>query len=167
MPAYFDDQKRTWFAKFYYKDFTGKRKQKMKRGFARKTDALQYEREFLLHLSGSSDVTFHTLRESYIDYKRTRVKASTLRNLEYCLTGQIAPYFDEKAIRDISPADVLSWQNELINSNRKETTINKINSRLVDVFNYAVKYFGLPANPCIETIGTQKRDADNIDFWTL
>lgn len=62
---------------------------------------------------------------------------------------------------------MLSWQNELINSNRKETTINKINSRLVDVFNYAVKYFGLPANPCIETIGTQKRDADNIDFWTL
>lgn len=167
MPAYFDDQKRTWFTKFYYKDFTGKRKQKMKRGFVRKADALQYEREFLLRLAGSSDVTFNTLRESYIDYKRTRVKASTLRNLEYCLTGQIAPYFDEKAIRDISPADVLSWQNELINSDRKETTINKINSRLVDVFNYAVKYFGLPANPCIETIGTQKRNADNIDFWTL
>ena len=73
-----------------------KRKQKMKRGFARKADALQYEREFLLRLSGSSDVTFNTLRESYIDYKRTRVKASTLRNLEYCLTGQIAPYFDER-----------------------------------------------------------------------
>ncbi|MFR5451148.1 MAG: hypothetical protein ACLTIG_07180 [Roseburia hominis] len=35
------------------------------------------------------------------------------------------------------------------------------------MFNYAVKYFGLPVNPCIETIGTQKRDADNIDFWTL
>ena len=90
MPAYYDDQKRSWYAKFYYKDFTGKRKQKMKRGFVRKADALQYEREFLLRLSGSSDVTFSTLRESYIDYKRTRVKASTLRNLEYCLTVQIA-----------------------------------------------------------------------------
>ena len=167
MPAYYDDLKKTWYTKFYYKDFTGKRKQKMKRGFVRKTDALQYEREFLLRLSGSSDVTFNTLRKSYIDYKRTRVKASTLRNLEYCLTGQIAPYFDNKQIRDISPADVLSWQNELINSNRKETTINKINSRLMDVFNYAMKYFGLPSNPCIETIGRQKRDAQSIDFWTL
>lgn len=167
MPAYYDEQKRTWYAKFYYKDFTGKRKQKMKRGFVRKSDALAYEREFLLRLSGSSDVTFKTLRESYIEYKQRRVKASTLRNLEYCLTGQIAPYFDEKAIRDISPADVLSWQNGLIESDRKETTINKINSRLIDVFNYAVKYFGLPSNPCIETIGKQKRDADSVDFWTL
>lgn len=52
MPAYYDDQKRSWYAKFYYKDFTGKRKQKMKRGFVRKADALQYEREFLLRLSG-------------------------------------------------------------------------------------------------------------------
>lgn len=167
MPAYFDEKKRTWYTKFYYKDFTGKRKQKMKRGFSRKTDALTYEREFLLRLSGSADVTFKTLREAYVEYKQHRVKASTLRNLEYCLTGQIAPYFDDKQIRDISPTDVLSWQNELINSGRKETTINKINSRLIDVFNYAVKYFGLPSNPCIENIGKQKRDSDSIDFWTL
>lgn len=167
MPAYYDEQRKSWYCKFYYKDYTGARKQKCKRGFARKTDAAAYEREFLLRLSGSADVTFKMLRESYIDYKRTRVKASTLRNLEYCLTGQIAPYFDNKAIRDISPADVLAWQNGLINSGRKETTINKINSRLVDVFNYAVKYFGLPKNPCIESIGKQKRDADSIDFWTL
>lgn len=167
MPAYYDEKRRTWYCKFYYKDYTGQRKQKCKRGFARKTDAAAYERDFLLRLSGSSDVTFKTLRQSYIDYKRTRVKASTLRNLEYCLTGQIAPYFDNKAIRDISPADVLSWQNELINSNRKETTINRINSRLADVFNYGVKYFGLPKNPCIESIGRQKRDAESIDFWTM
>lgn len=167
MPAYYDEKRRSWYCKFYYKDHLGQRKQKCKRGFARKTDAAAYERDFLLRLSGSADVTFKTLRESYIDYKRTRVKASTLRNLEYCLTGQIAPYFDNKAIRDISPADVLTWQNELINSDRKETTINKINSRLVDVFNYAVKYFGLPKNPCIESVGKQKRDADSIDFWTL
>ncbi len=167
MPVYKDEKRNTWYCKFYYKDYTGTRKQKCKRGFARKSDAAAYERDFLLRLSGSADVTFKTLRESYIDYKRTRVKASTLRNLEYCLTGQIAPYFDNKSIRDISPADVLSWQNELIKSNRKETTINKINSRLVDVFNYAVKYFGLPKNPCIENIGKQKRDADSIDFWTL
>ena len=39
--------------------------------------------------------------------------------------------------------------------------------RLVDVFNYAVKYFGLPKNPCIENIGRQKRNSENIDFWTL
>lgn len=167
MPAYYDEQRKTWYCKFYYKDYTGRRKQKCKRGFVRKTDAAAYERDFLLRLSGSADVTFKTLRESYIEYKRARIKASTLRNLEYCLTGQIAPYFDDKPIRDITPGDVLAWQNDMISSHRKETTINKINSHLRDIFNYAVKYFGLSKNPCIENIGRQKRDADSIDFWTL
>lgn len=167
MPSYLDEKRKTWYCKFYYKDYTGLRKQKCKRGFLRKSDAQAYEREFLLQLSGSADITFKTLRESYIEYKRTRVKASTLRNLEYCLTGQIAPYFDNKSIQDISSSNVLSWQNELINSGRKETTINKINSRLMDVFNYAVKYYGLQKNPCMEGIGRQKRNAEDIDFWTL
>lgn len=167
MPAYYDEQRKTWYCKFYYKDYTGQRKQKCKRGFQRKADALQFERDFLLRLSGSADVTFKMLRESYIEYKSSRVKASTLKTLKYCLIGQIGPFFDDKSIRDITPADVLQWQNDMINSSRKETTINKINSRLSDVFNYGVKYYGLPKNPCLETIGTQKRASESIDFWTL
>ena len=167
MPAYYDEPRKTWYCKFYYKDYTGQRKQKCKRGFQRKADALQFERDFLLRLSGSADISFKTLRESYIEYKSSRVKASTLKNLKYCLDGQIGPFFDDKSIRDITPADVLQWQNNLINSDRKETTINKINSRLSDVFNYCVKYYGLPKNPCLETIGTQKRASESIDFWTL
>ena len=167
MPAYYDEPRKTWYCKFYYKDYAGQRKQKCKRGFQRKADALQFERDFLLRLAGSADISFKTLRESYIEYKSSRVKASTLKNLKYCLDGQIGPFFDDKSIRDITPADVLQWQNNLINSDRKETTINKINSRLSDVFNYCVKYYGLPKNPCLETIGTQKRASESIDFWTL
>ena len=167
MPSYYDEKRKTWYCKFYYKDLTGQSKQKCKRGFIKKAFAQAYEREFLLRLSGCSDITFNTLCNSYIDYKSTRVKASTLRNRKYCIEAQIAPYFGFKAIRDISPTDVLAWQNHLVSSDRKPSTINKINSCLVDIFNYAVKYFGLPKNPCMESVGTQKRNADNIDFWTL
>lgn len=167
MPAYFDDKRKTWYCKFYYKDHTGQQKQKCKRGFSKKADALQFERDFLLHLSSTADITFKMLRESYIEYKSSRVKASTLKTLKYTLNGQVGSFFDNKPIRDITPADVLQWQNEMINSSRKETTINKINSRLSDVFNYGVKYYGLTRNPCIETIGSQKRAAESINFWTL
>ena len=167
MPAYFDEKRKTWYCKFYYKDHTGQQKQKCKRGFAKKSDAQQFERNFLLNLSATADITFKQLRESFIKYKSSRVKASTLKTLKYTLDGQIGPFFDNKPIRDITTADVLHWQNELIKSSRKETTINKINSRLSAVFEYGVKYYGLSKNPCIETIGTQKRASESIDFWTL
>ncbi len=167
MPAYFDDKRKTWYCKFYYKDHTGQQKQKCKRGFAKKADAQQFERNFLLNLSATADITFKDLRESFIEYKSSRVKSTTLKTLRYTLIGQIGPFFDNKPIRDITTADVLYWQNQMVKSSRKETTINKINSRLSEVFEYGVKYYGLPKNPCLETIGTQKRASESIDFWTL
>lgn len=168
MPAYYDDQRKTWYCKFYYKDQYGQSKPKMKRGFRRKSDALQYEREYKLRVSGSPDITFETLRTSYMDYKQKRIKKeNTLRNKRYCINAHIAPYFDDMPIMDISPNDVAKWQNELLSSAKKPSTIGKINAQLSDIFNYGVKYYGLPGNPCVEPIGTQKREPDSVDFWTL
>ena len=47
MPAY-KDTNGTYFVSFYYEDFRGVKKRKMKRGFARRRDALDWERRFLL-----------------------------------------------------------------------------------------------------------------------
>ena len=40
MPAYKDKAKGTWYASFYYEDWTGKKVKKMKRGFPTKREAL-------------------------------------------------------------------------------------------------------------------------------
>lgn len=37
-----------WEVRTYYKDLTGARKQKTKRGFAKKSEALEWERNFKL-----------------------------------------------------------------------------------------------------------------------
>ena len=37
-----------WEVRTYYKDWTGERKQKTKRGFAKKSEALEWERNFKL-----------------------------------------------------------------------------------------------------------------------
>ena len=44
MPAYKDKEKGTWYASFYYEDWTGKKVKKMKRGFPTKREALEWER---------------------------------------------------------------------------------------------------------------------------
>ena len=48
MPAYKDNKTGKWFCKFYYTDWQGTNRQKRKRGFATKKEALAYERNFLV-----------------------------------------------------------------------------------------------------------------------
>ncbi|MBR6222440.1 MAG: Arm DNA-binding domain-containing protein [Lachnospiraceae bacterium] len=46
MPVYKNPKNLTWFCKFYYTDQNGERKQKWKRGFRTKHEALEYEKQF-------------------------------------------------------------------------------------------------------------------------
>lgn len=47
MPAFKDKKRGTWYANFYYQDWTGDRKYKCKRGFKTQREAKEYERSFL------------------------------------------------------------------------------------------------------------------------
>lgn len=47
MPAYYDPDRKTYYCKFRYTDYTGESRQKMKRGFKLKRDAVEWESEFL------------------------------------------------------------------------------------------------------------------------
>ena len=167
MPAYYDEKTKTWYCKFYYKNYTGARKQKLKRGFKLQREALQWEREFLLNMASSPDMTFKTLRISYIDFVRPRLKASSMHQKEYIIDQYIAPCFDRKAVNNITPLDVATWQNDLLQRGLAPTTQKSINVQLAAIFNFAVKYKGLVKSPCMDTIGRTHRNPENIDFWTL
>ena len=47
MSAYKDKTQGTWYVSFRYVDWTGKKTQKLKRGFKTKKEALNYEKEFI------------------------------------------------------------------------------------------------------------------------
>lgn len=59
------------------------------------------------------------------------------------------------------------WQNEILKKKLSDTYSRSINSQMSAIMNYAVKYYGLPSNPChiAGTIG--KKHADEMNFWTL
>ena len=56
MPANKDKKTGKWNSTFYYTDWTGKKIKKMKRGFATKGEALDWERHFLLEKASSLDI---------------------------------------------------------------------------------------------------------------
>jgi hypothetical protein len=67
---------------------------------------------------------------------------------------------------DITAADIRVWQNELIRQGYSPTYLKSIHCQLSAVFNYAVKYYDLPRNPCTQAGSMGKSSAQEMQFWT-
>jgi len=154
MPAYYNEESKKWYCKFYYKDWQGNRKQKKKSGFERKKDALEWERSFLDKLSGSPDMAFSDMVELYLEDKKKHVKLKTYLNHKDLFRLWILPYFKDKAINDITAIDIRQWEATLKESTGKKGTLlsssymNNILAKFSGLFNFAVRFYGLPSNPC-------------------
>ena len=68
MPTYKDTKTGTWYCKFYYTDWQGQKRQKLKRGFSRQKDAKDWERLFLDQFAKNPDITFEALYLKYKEY---------------------------------------------------------------------------------------------------
>ena len=172
MPAYYNEQTRTWYCKFYYTDWTGTKKQKKKSGFARQKDAKEWERDFLQTQQRDVNMPFKSFVKVYFEDMSHRLRKTTLENKRYIMEHKILPYFSEKLLSEITPADIRKWQNTLISyrdDNGKpysQTYLKTTNNQLSALFNYAVRYYGLKENPCHRSGSMGKKCADEMKFWT-
>lgn len=166
MPVYRDTERTTWYVKLYYTDYTGARKQKMKRGFKLQREAKEWERHFLETLQGTPDMTFGALYELYAADLAAHTKESTRRNRVSLIERHILPFWKDRRLNEITPADVRSWQTEMMNKGLALSTLRTVNVHLSTIFNFACKYYRLPSNPCskIKAMGKIGR---SLNFWTL
>ena len=168
MPAYKDEKTGKWFAKFYYTNWQGIKKQKWKRGFATKKEALGFERDFLEKQSANPDMTFQNLYEIYMEDMAARLKQSTLLTKKAVLQTHILPFFGSKPINEIKASDVRRWQTKLMSSpnNYSQTYLKKINTELNSIINYAKRFYDLNTNPCGKAGTIGKAKAEEMDYWT-
>ena len=168
MPAYKDEKTGKWFAKFYYTNWQGIKKQKWKRGFATKKEALGFERDFLQKQSANPDMTFQNLYEIYMEDMAARLKQSTLLTKKAVLQTHILPFFGSKPINEIKASDVRRWQAKLMSSpnNYSQTYLKKINTELNSIINYAKRFYDLNTNPCGKAGTIGKAKAEEMDYWT-
>ena len=168
MPAYKDEKTGKWFAKFYYTNWQGIKKQKWKRGFATKKEALGFERDFLEQQSANPDMTFQNLYEIYMEDMAARLKQSTLLTKKAVLQTHILPFFSSKPINEIKASDVRRWQAKLMSSpnNYSQTYLKKINTELNSIINYAKRFYDLNTNPCGKAGTIGKAKAQEMDYWT-
>lgn len=167
MPAYKEPNKDKWFVAFYYTEWTGARKKKYKRGFDTEAEALEYEKDFLEGLRLNPTIKFGKVVDLYLTDMSQRVRATTYQTKQYVIRDKILPYFKDMNIKEIKPADIRRWQDDLMRRGYADTYLRTIHEQLSAIMNYAVKYYGLPKNPCIIAGTMGKGFASEMEIWTL
>lgn len=166
MPVYKDEKRGTWYCNFYYTDWQGERKAKLKRGFERQKDAKEWERNFLDKLQANPQMTFASLVDLYIADMGNRLRLSTMNTKKHMINTKILPYFSKQQIDKITPANIRQWQNELMSQGYAETYLKTIHNQISAIMNYAVKYYGLRENPCHKSGSMGRKNAKEMQFWT-
>ena len=173
MAAFKNEKNGTWFVQFRYTDWKGERQQKFKRGFATKREALEWEREFLMQKQADVTMSFDSFVQLYEKDIKPRLKENTWLTKESIIKKKILPYFEKRRLCDISAKDVIEWQNEIRELTDKsgkkflQTYLKTIHNQFSALFNHAVRYYGLKANPAsiAGNMGTEERK--EMHFWTL
>ncbi len=173
MGAFKNEKNGTWYVQFRYTDWRGLRQQKLKRGFATKREAQEWERAFLTEKKADVTMPFKTFTELYEKDVRPKLKENTWLTKEHIIKTKILPYFEHKRLCDISAKDVIAWQNEI----RKQTNssgepfsqgyLKTIHNQLSSLFNHAIKIYGLRLNPA-STVGNMgKEERKEMNYWTV
>lgn len=173
MGAFKNEKNGTWYVQFRYTDWQGLRQQKLKRGFATKREAQEWEREFLMQKQADVTMSFESFAELYEKDIKPRLKENTWLTKESIIQKKILPYFAKRRLCDITAKDVIEWQNEIREltdkSGRKysQTYLKTVHNQLSALFNHAVRYYGLKSNPAAiaGNMGTEERK--EMQFWTL
>ena len=166
LPVYKDEKRNTWYCKCNYRDWLGESKSKMKRGFATKKEALEWEREFLQRQSSSMDMKLSSFVDVYFDDKAPRLKERSIMTKRTLIETKILPYFGDKQMNDITAVDIIKWQNALLNQEYKPTYLRMIQNQLTALFNHAERFYDLKDNPCKKVDKMGRANAKELNFWT-
>ena len=74
-----------WEVRTYYEYWTGERKQKTKRGFEKKQDAVEWERAFKLQKHYDMSMTFSDFVEVYSNDMKPRLRLNTWNSKEHII----------------------------------------------------------------------------------
>ena len=135
MPVFKDDKTSKWYAMVRYVDWQGQHKQKCKRGFSTKREAMEWERVFQMQQASDLDMKFSAFVEIYTAERKPRLKQNTWMTKEHIITTKILPFFGKRKIDEIQSKDVIAWQNKLLLM--KDEKGRRIAA--VDAFNVAEK----------------------------
>ena len=172
MTVFKNQKSNTYEVRTYYKDWTGVRKQKTKRGFKRKCDAQEWERAFKLKENLSLDMYFEDFVDLYLNDIKSRIKYNTWLTKKHIVEKKILPYFSKKKLQEIKPSDIRQRQNTMMNYRNKQgegysqVYLKTIHNQLSAILNHAVNFYDLKSNAARKAGSMGKERTKEMLFWT-
>ena len=166
MPAYKDEERGTWYTTFYYMDWRGERRKKCKRGFATKREAKEFEEEFKRTAQGEVDMTIESFVKTYLRDKEGELKERSMKSKKYMIARHILPYFKNKRLNEITPSDIIAWQNIIRGKGYSQAYMRMLQNQITAIFNHAQLIYDLTNNPCKRVKKIGKSNARSLEFWT-
>ena len=117
-------------------------------------------------------MAFSDMAELYLKDKELHTKLKTYKTKKHRITAWILPYFNEQAVNDITATDIREWQGTLKNATGATGKplspgyMQNLVTELSGIFNFAVRFYGLPVNPCNVAGNMVGKKRKSINFWT-
>lgn len=112
-------------------------------------------------------ILFKNFVEIYLESMEHRIKENTLMTKQNIFYHHIVPYLGEMKLDEITPKDIIHWQDQVMKDNNyKQTYLKAIHNQLSALFNYAVRFYGLKSNPARLAGNTGIEEVDETKFWT-
>lgn len=161
-----DEKTNKWYYYGKYTNLLGEIKQYKKRGFNKKSEAIQAEQQFLSsHKESNTNMTLDELYEEFIMYSSGRKKETTINKDKQMYRLHIKEYFGHRKYTDIKVKDILRWQNELKNEKKlTAVNINSIMKSFNKYFSYAKKVYLIAYNP-VSIAGRLKEEKREYVIW--
>ena len=102
----------------------------------------------------------------YFEDKKNELKENSIRNKQHMMNKHIVWYFGTRKMNEITPAEIIQWQNAIQEKGYSKTYERMIQNQLNALFNHAQKIYNLKENPCKKVKKMGKSDANKLEFWT-
>lgn len=168
-----------WLVKFEYIDpKSGKKELLYKRGFRSKSEARNFEEDFLENLSANVEdlevksLTFDEVFEELLNsHKYKEMKNSTMGTKLNIFNKHILPTFEEMTIDEITADDIADWQDMIKKKKREngklfsQAYLRTIQCQFNTIINYARDKGYIVCNPLadIKNMGVKGK---RIEFWS-
>ena len=112
-------------------------------------------------------ILFKNFVEIYLESMEHRIKENTLMTKQNIFYHHIVPYLGEMKLDEITPKDIIHWQDQVMKDNNyKQTYLKAIHNQLSALFNYAVRFYGLKSNPARLAGNMGKEEVAEMKFWS-
>lgn len=148
-----------------------KRKRVKRRGFKRRQDAEEAERELKNKLSGGLDLAgsktlYKDFMSDHLRDKKLSVRESTLKTYSALVNNHILPHLGNLQLGEIKPRHIQNLYNDLSESGRlSDENIQKVHSIINESLNKAAGYDMIIKNPAM-AIKRPKAEKKEMLYWS-